>query len=75
MNNRLQQQQSVEAGLEQQTGTAQKKSFDSAEEVIAADRAQTAVPGSLGGRLAESISGDTASPPPPRPWWRRLFGG
>lgn len=76
MNNRLQQQQTQQAGLHQQAETEGKQAFETAEAVIAADRAQTPVPERLGERIAESIAQETPGQgQAPRPWWRRLFGG
>lgn len=72
MNQRLQQNQSQQTGQVQSQAAGQRRTFEGAEEAIRADREQTAPPDSLGKRLAESISSEPA--PPPKPWWKRLFG-
>ncbi len=72
MKQRLQQNQTSQTGQVQQQTGAQRREFSEAEEVIRADREQTAPPGSLGERLAESIASEPA--PPAKPWWKRLFG-
>ncbi len=74
MNNRLQQQQTAQADQTQQTGTHAAQSFENAEEVIRADRAQTSVPPALGDRIAESLSREPQAVAP-KSWWKRLFGG
>ena len=45
--------------------------FQSAEELLRYDAAQISVPPSIAARLGKSTS--ELEPPPPRPWWRRLF--
>jgi hypothetical protein len=45
--------------------------FQSPEELLRHDAAQTAVPPEIARRLSQSIA---ESPPPRRPWWRKLFG-
>lgn len=74
MNNRLQQQQTAQADQTQQTGTQAAQSFENAEEVIRADRAQTPVPPALGDRIADSLSREPQAVAP-KSWWQRLFGG
>jgi hypothetical protein len=74
MNNRLQQEQSAQAGHTQQSDTRTTKAFENAEEVIRADREQTAVPDSLGNRIADSLSREPQATAP-KSWWQRLFGG
>lgn len=74
MNNRLQQQQTSQTDLTQQTGTQTTQAFENAEEIIRADRAQTAVPPALVERIAESLSREPQAVAP-KSWWQRLFGG
>jgi hypothetical protein len=76
MNNRLQQQQSEQAAQDlSQSASSTQRTFNTAEEVIQADRAQTPVPPNVSDRIAETIAHDPNPPPStPRPWWRRLFG-
>ena len=45
--------------------------FQTAEELLRHDAAQTAVPPEIALRLSQSIS---QSPAPRRPWWRKLLG-
>ena len=45
--------------------------FQSAEELLRHDAAQTAVPPEIARRLSQSIA---QSAPPRRPWWRKLIG-
>jgi hypothetical protein len=45
--------------------------FQSAEELLRHDAAQTPVPPDIARRLSQSIA---AATPPHRPWWRNLFG-
>jgi hypothetical protein len=45
--------------------------FQNAEELLRHDAAQTVVPPQIAQRLGQSIA---QSPPPRRPWWRRLLG-
>ena len=68
---RLQQQQQQEQVEEQQQKQTTERVFETAEEVIRYDAAQTVPPASIGTRLKDSV----AHEPPPKPWWRRLFGG
>jgi hypothetical protein len=68
---RQEQQQAEEAAelhshLQSPTG----HQFNSVEELIRFDTAQTVPPETVAARLKESI----AREPAPRPWWRRLFG-
>jgi len=74
MNNRLQQQQTSQTDLTQQTGTQTTQAFENPEEIIRADRAQTAVPPALVERIAESLSREPQAVAP-KSWWQRLFGG
>jgi len=57
------------ASVEEASG---RRSFNSLEEVIGEDRAQTAVPPEVAERLNESIRKE---PAPGKPWWRKLLGG
>jgi hypothetical protein len=72
MNQRLQQNQAQQAGQTRQQAGTQRRDFTEAEEAIRADREQTQPPESLDARLAQSIAAEPA--PPPKPWWKRLFG-
>ncbi len=45
--------------------------FATAEELLRHDARHTPVPPGIARRLQESL---LESPPPRRPWWRRLFG-
>lgn len=75
MKNQLQQQNASQTDLLKQSG-AQRREFETAEELIRVDREGMEVPGSVGERLAQSIG--TVTPPlpaPARPWWKRIFGG
>jgi hypothetical protein len=75
MKNQLQQQNATQADHLKQSGV-QRRQFESAEEMIRADREGMEVPGSVGERLAQSIATETpSSVPPARPWWKRLWGG
>ena len=70
---KLRQEQQHEEAAEQ--SLAQKsqtnRQFDSPEEMIRFDSAQTVPPESIAERLKESIARE---PPPPKSWWQRLFG-
>ena len=69
MNLRLNQQQAQQLSSDTQAQTKH-RSFDEAEEVIRADCDQTAVPGTLGNKLAGTIA---AEPSVAKPWWKRFF--
>jgi hypothetical protein len=45
--------------------------FQTAEELLRHDAAQTAVPPEIARRLSQSIA---QAAPPRRPWWRKLLG-
>jgi hypothetical protein len=45
--------------------------FQSVEDLLRHDAAQTAVPPAIARRLSQSIA---QSAPPRRPWWRKLIG-
>jgi len=64
-----QQQQSTEA---QQSRQEAGREFDSVEEMLRYDVAQTTAPPAVGQRVQDSIQ---AEPKITRPWWRRLFSG
>jgi hypothetical protein len=62
------QEQAAEAQTSANTSALE---FQSAEELLRHDAAQTSVPPEVARRLSQSI---TQSAPPRRPWWRKLFG-
>jgi hypothetical protein len=66
-----QQQQEAEqaAALEHQVTAA--KEFNTTEEMMRFDAANTTVPERVAERLKQSIA---AEPLPTKPWWQRLFG-
>lgn len=66
-----QQQQEAEqaAALEHQVTDV--KEFNTTEEMMRFDAANTMVPERVAERLKQSIA---AEPPPAKPWWQRLFG-
>jgi len=64
-----QEQQEVSATQEQKTRGME---FSTPEEMLRHDAAQTPVPDAVTERLQKSIN---QLPPPPRSWWRRIFGG
>ena len=47
--------------------------FNSAEEMLRLDAAQTEVPPAVEVRLAESIQQEPAEPADAGPWWKRMF--
>jgi hypothetical protein len=54
-----------------QAASAGAREFQSVEDLLRHDAAQTAVPPEIARRLSQSI----AQPAPPRrPWWRKLLG-
>jgi len=64
---------------EQQELTAQTQTqaqgqieFQNVEDLLRDDALNTQVPESIAARLQHSLD---QNPPPPRSWWRRLFGG
>jgi hypothetical protein len=72
---KLRQSTREESIQENQAASEQKQAareFNSAEELLRHDAAQTSVPEEVGARLRESIARE---PPPRRSWWQRLFGG
>jgi hypothetical protein len=60
-----------EQAAESQAANSGGLEFQSAEELLWHDAAQTAVPPEIARRLSQSIA---ASAPPRRPWWRKLLG-
>ena len=48
------------------------REFATVEELIRADREETALPGQIAARVNESIARE---PAPPKPWWKRMLGG
>jgi hypothetical protein len=60
-----------QAAEEQTTAKSGGLEFHSAEELLRHDAAQTTVPPEIARRLSLSIA---ESPPPRRPWWRKLLG-
>jgi hypothetical protein len=63
--------QQQEQAAETRTENATAKQFENAEQVLRYDAAQTTVPPEIVRRLNQSVA---ESPPPRRPWWRRIFG-
>jgi hypothetical protein len=63
------QEQAAAAG-EQTAANSGALEFQTAEELLRHDAAQTAVPPEIARRLSQSIA---QSPPPRRPWWRKLL--
>jgi hypothetical protein len=62
---------------EQQNALSQQQSqheteFATVEDMLRHDADHTPVPPSIARRLQESVS--QLPPPPPRAWWRKLFG-
>jgi hypothetical protein len=64
------QEQEQLAASQQQNSQPSALEFANAEELLRHDALHTPVPPAIAHRLQESI----AQLPPPRPWWRRLFG-
>lgn len=63
--------QNQEHLAETQTQAQVAKEFASSDELLRFDAAQTAVPPEIAERLKRMTS--EMAPPPPRPWWRRMF--
>jgi hypothetical protein len=57
---------------EQQTQSQAAKEFSNADELLRFDAAQTTVPPEIAQRLKQSAA---RIPPPPRKWWKNMFGG
>jgi hypothetical protein len=60
-----------EQAAESQVANTGPLEFQSAEDLLRHDAAQTAVPPEIAQRLSQSIA---QSPPPRRLWWRKLTG-
>ena len=60
-----------EQAAESQAANSAPLEFQSAEELLRHDAAQTAVPPEIARRLSQSIAQSAA---PRRPWWRKLLG-
>jgi hypothetical protein len=60
-----------QAAASQTAANSGELKFESAEELLRHDAAQTAVPPEIARRLSQSIA---QSAPPRRSWWRKLFG-
>jgi hypothetical protein len=60
-----------QAAESQTTANSGPLEFQSAEELLRHDAAQTAVPPEIARRLSQSIA---QSAPPRRPWWRKWIG-
>jgi hypothetical protein len=65
------QEQQQQAG-EQQALQSAPLEFPNVEAMLRHDALHTPVPPSIGCRIEQSLA---QTPAPPRPWWRRLFGG
>ncbi len=69
---KLEQQQGSELEAQLHTRTAPAGTvFESVDELLRQDAAQTALPPRLEARLAQSIEN---TPPPARSWWQRWLG-
>jgi hypothetical protein len=69
---RLQQKQNEQlAPLQHQQQGATARKFETAEEVLRFDAAQTQVPPAVAQRLQDSVSRE---PRTPEPWWKRWLG-
>jgi hypothetical protein len=71
LNSQEQQEAQQQAGAEQ-TQKPSAQEFATPEELLRHDALHTFVPPTVARRLAESIG---KTPPRPRSWWQRLFGG
>jgi hypothetical protein len=67
----LQQRQQQQAAEQQQT-RPQERVFETPEELLRHDAAQTNPPASIEARLKDSIAKEP--PASPSPWWRRWLG-
>jgi hypothetical protein len=63
--------QQQDHSAETQTAKTTAQQFENVEQLLRYDAAQTPVPPEIARRLNQSV---TESPPPRRPWWRRIFG-
>jgi hypothetical protein len=59
-----------EQAAESQAANTGATEFQSVEELLRHDAAQTAVPPAIARRLSQSIA---QAAPPRRPWWRKFF--
>ena len=59
--------------LSQAQVQSQGREFNSAEEMLQLDAAQTEVPPAVEVRLAESIQQEPSEPADAAPWWKRMF--
>jgi len=62
--------QQQDHSAETQTVKTTAQQFDNVEQLLRYDAAQTPVPPEIARRLNQSVA---ESPPPRRPWWRRIF--
>jgi hypothetical protein len=65
--------QKQEHVVEQQAQQETAREFESSDELLRFDAAQTAVPPEIAQRLQKSAA--HIKPPATRPWWKNLFGG
>jgi len=65
--------QKQEHVAEQQTQAHATREFSNSDELLRFDAAQTVVPPEIAERLKKTAA--HIPPPPPRPWWKNLFGG
>ncbi|HUD84451.1 MAG TPA: hypothetical protein VMQ67_13150, partial [Candidatus Saccharimonadales bacterium] len=63
--------QQQDHSAETQTAKTTAQQFENVEQLLRYDAAQTPVPPEIARRLNQSAA---QSPPPRRPWWRRIFG-
>jgi hypothetical protein len=68
---KLSAEQQQQHAAEQQTQSQSAREFASAEELLRYDAAHTTVPPDIARRLQKSVG---PAKPPPRSWWRNLFG-
>ncbi len=71
MKQRLDQQSAQQLSTDTEV-RSQRRNFEEAEEVIRADREQTAVPKSLPDKLAIALAAESSAAQ--KPWWKRIFG-
>jgi len=67
---RLQHQQQ-QTGEQQQAQQQTERVFETPEELLRHDAAQTQPPETIAERLKDSMANE---PPPSRPWWKRILG-
>jgi hypothetical protein len=68
---KLSAEQQQEHAVTHQTQSQSAREFASAEELLRFDAAHTTVPPGIAQRLRKSVG---PAGPPPRSWWRNLFG-